>query len=113
MSFGKVMDWNIFGDSNTLTKMGFGSGENILTGGVPLGYRFFKEDVGKLFKKPDMPEVAPLPAAAPDTSALEAAARAESERLRNRKGMKSTILTSNADSLMNPAVTQKAELLGS
>jgi hypothetical protein len=44
--------------------------------------------------------------------ATENAAKAEAEKLRKRKGMKSTILTGMDQTLMQPAQTQKAELLG-
>lgn len=69
------------------------------------------DKVGGMFAAPEMPKVPPLPAIGSDNSALQNAAKLEAERLRRRKGMKSTILTSDA-SLMAPGQTQKTELLG-
>ena len=62
---------------------------------------------------PDMPAVAPLPSinSAENTEALKNAAKLEAERLRKRKGMKSTILTQDS-SLMSGVQTGKAEVLG-
>jgi hypothetical protein len=103
---------NPFDKSNTLNKMFLNPKELLITGGVPLGYRFFKEDVGGMFKAPEMPAVEPAPAPLMDNSeALKNAAKLEAERLRKRKGMKSTIMTEDSK-LMAPVQTQKAEMLG-
>jgi len=59
----------------------------------------------------EMPAVEPLPAQTTNDDALKNAAKLEAENLRKRKGMKSTILTEDS-SLMAPAQTQKAQLLG-
>ena len=59
---------------------------------------------------PRLPQVvAPV-----DESAIKLAAFAEAERLRKRKGMKSTILTdvSNSSSLLAPEAKQGAEMGG-
>ena len=65
-------------------------------------------------KKPAMPEVAPAAStpAVVDEAALREAAALEAERLRKKKGMKATILTSGSDAMMQPVQTQKAEALG-
>jgi hypothetical protein len=65
-------------------------------------------------EKADVPEVAPVTSTAStvtDDSAAKAAAEAEAERLRKKKGYKSTILTED-NAMMTQAPTQKAELLG-
>ena len=59
------------------------------------------EDIKKPFEPPKMPEVDPLPEAPAPPSAGE-----------KTEGMKSTILTSMDQTLMGPAQTQKAELMG-
>lgn len=63
-----------------------------------------------LFSSPDAPAL-PAPAPPPvDKSALKNAARLESERLKKRKGFKSTWLTAGMGDLNEQ--TQKAQLLG-
>lgn len=48
--------------------------------------------MGSLFSKPSPPP-APAPIVTDDTESVKEAARAEAERMRKRRGMKSTILT--------------------
>jgi len=61
-----------------------------------------------LFSKPKMPEpiMPPAPPAADDTAAKEAAAR-EAERIRKRKGMASTIKTSEQGITTAPTVLKE------
>jgi hypothetical protein len=64
-------------------------------------------------KAPEVPAVAPAPAAPTyNDDSLKAAAKLEAERLRKRKGMKSTILTGDSTLMQPQAQTQKSELLG-
>jgi hypothetical protein len=107
--FGKLLGLS---ESNSLVRMGLvpgSSAQDILAPGM----RAVTEDIPKMFEKPEMPGVEPLPEFKADNSAaLKEAARLESERIRKRKGMKSTVLTGMDQAMMQPAQTQKAELLG-
>ena len=104
-------------ESNSLVRMGLVPDLSV-QGILAPGSRAVMEDIPKLFEKPEMPGVEPLPSVSSmkDNSAeLQAAAKIEAERLRKRKGMKSTILTGASASdqaLMGTEQTQKAELLG-
>ena len=99
-------------ESNSLVRMGLVP--NLSAQGILApGSRAVQKDIPALFSTPEMPAVEPLPVTktVQDDASLKAAARVEAERLRKRKGLKSTILTSADQSLMGPAQTQKAELL--
>ena len=122
MSFGSGLSGNIanaigLSTSNSLVRMGLVPDFSV-QGILAPGMAAVTEDIPKLFEKPEMPAVEPLPSGAGmrDNSAeLQAAAKIEAERLRKRKGMKSTILTGASASdqaLMGTEQTQKAELLG-
>ena len=62
-----------------------------------------------LFSKPKAPYIPPVDTSAEDAAAEEAA-KAEADRLRKRKGMRSTILT-GAQGVTSPASVHKT-LLG-
>ena len=67
--------------------------------------------MGSMFGKPKMPEPIvppppPVPVAAEDTTAKEAAAR-EAENIRKRKGMASTIKTSEQGLTTAPTVLKE------
>ncbi len=62
-----------------------------------------------LFSSPDAPPLPPPPEPIFDDTALKEAARVEAERLRKRKGFKSTILTQG---LSFNEQTSGAKLLG-
>ena len=120
MSFGSGLSGNIasavgLSTSNSLVRMGLVPDLSV-QGILAPGMAAVTEDIPKLFEKPEMPSVEPLPENKVDNSAtLAAAAKIEAERLRKRKGMKSTILTGASASdqaLMGTEQTQKAELLG-
>lgn len=66
--------------------------------------------LGSVFSSPKMPESPPVLPPVKNDEALKDAARLEAERLRKRKGFKSTWLTAGLGDLVEQ--TQKAELLG-
>jgi hypothetical protein len=108
MSWGGVSDSNFFKKAGVIPDLSI---EGVLAPGHDVPGNLWS-DVSGAFKPPVMPAVEPLPNATADNSAaLREAARLEADRLRKRRGMKSTIMTAG-DSLMTPVQTQKAELLG-
>ena len=64
--------------------------------------------MGALFSRPKAPYIPPPATSAEDAAAAEAA-RAESDRLRKRRGMRSTILT-GAQGVTGPAPVFKTTL---
>lgn len=107
-----IPGWLGMSESNSLVRMGLVPDFNSAQGLFAPGSRAVLEDIPKLFEAPQMPPVEPLPNYRADNSAaLKNAAKLEAERLRKRKGMKSTILTQDS-TLMSGVQTGKAEALG-